>query len=163
MSFQTLLAASPADIQPEITKMDTFIKSLHPLKFKRSVDKRKINYVSSDYGISYAIFPVSDKPHAAFGWYFLHNRETGEWYRKPDYFVEVLTEIAKDDPAAAKRIYAAVNACTSCKGNPCTAIAYSYEGEDKSACYGRIKLPLDEEGFADAQTFFQYLNTHYNQ
>jgi len=158
MSFQAMLAASPLEMRQEITEMDAFMKSLRPLKFKRTVDKRKMNYVSSDYGISFAIFPTGDHPHAAFGWYFLHDKVTGAWYRKTDYFVETLAEIKKEDPAMTLRIFDGIHFCTSCKGNPCSAISYVYEGKIKPACYGRIHLPLQAQGFADARAFFGCLN-----
>jgi len=157
MSFQALLAASPADVQKEITEMDAFMKSLRPLKFKRTADKRKINYISSDYGISYGILPTDPNPTQQFGWYIC-DRVTKVWYRKTDYFVETLAEIANDKPATAKRIYDAVNICTPCKETPCAAIPYSYSGEDKTACYGRIVLPLGQGDFTDVRVFFQCLN-----
>ena len=158
MSFQSILASLPKDLQRGIMEMDAFVKSLRPLKFKRTVDKRKINYVSPDYGVSYAILPTDTKPTQHFGWYFLHDKETKTWFRKTDYFVDTLAEIAKTNSESANRIFNSINTCTLCKGNPCSTISYSYEGEDKLACYGRIVLPLCENSFADVQNFFQCLN-----
>jgi len=163
MSYQTMLDSMPTQLQNEASDMDAFIKSLRPLKFKRSVDKKKINYVCADYGISYAIFPdstrLSYEPSQTFGWYYLCDRETKEWYRKTDYFVQTLTAIGKNDPQAAKRIFSTADSCLSCKGNPCSAIGYHYDGEDKLACYGRMVFSLDKVGFEDVRLFFRHLNT----
>ena len=154
MTYQDMLAASSADVRGYIIETDASLKFLHSLKFKRTVDKKKINYVSSGFGVSYAIFPLEPEPNQQFGWYFLHDKETKTWYRKKDYFEEILAEIAKDDPESAKRIFDSINECTSCKGNPCSAIPYIYDGTNKSACYGRIKMPLHKNCFADIHTFF---------
>jgi len=154
-----MLAAMPPEFKESAIEMDGFLKSLRPLKFKRTVDKRKINYVSAEYGISYAILPLDEKPTQHFGWYYLHNKETGEWYRKTDYFIQTLADIAKSDSEAAKRIFGAINNCRSCKGNPCAVIAYTYDGEDKLACYGRVILELNPIDFSDAKLFFTHLNT----
>jgi hypothetical protein len=158
MSFENFLSSIPVEQKNEIIDMDNFLKSLRPLKFKRMVDKKKINYVSSDYGISYAIFPLASEPTQQFGWYYLHDKETKTWYRKTDYFVETLTEIAKTDSQLAERIFNAINKCKPCKDNPCSAIPYIYDGKQKSACYGRIVMRLCQDDFNHAKIFFQHLN-----
>lgn len=162
MSFQSILDAMSIDTKNEIIEMDKFLKSLHPLKFKRTADKKKINYVCADYGVSYAIFPNSTRlrhePSQTFGWYYLCDRETKEWYRKTDYFVQILTAIGKNDPQAVERIFGAANSCLSCKGYQCSAISYTYEGVQKSACYGRIVFQLRQDDFNDVRNFFSHLN-----
>ena len=159
MTFQEMLTSIPKELHGEIIEMDAFLKVLRPLKFKRSVDKRKINYVSPEYGISYAIFCLTPDPTQAFGWYFLHDRESGDWYRKTDYFVETLKEIAKTDNQAAERLFYAINECTLCKGSPCSAIPYLYNGKEILACYGRIVLSLCHDDFINVRRFFNHLNT----
>ena len=163
MSYQSFLSELPAQLQEEVLGMDVFLKSLLPLKFKRAVDKKKINYVSPSYGISYAIFPLGSEPAQHFGWYYLYEKEAKNWYRKPDYFVETLRQIAATDPQAAQRIFGAINECTACKGSPCSAISYTYEGEQKAACYGRIIMGLGQEDFEHAKAFFRHLNALLSQ
>ena len=158
MSYQDLLTSLPAELQSEILEMDTFFKSLRPLKFKRRVDKKKINYVSSDYGISYAIFPLDAEPTQAFGWYYLYNKETKIWYRKTDYFIETLNKIAETDPLPAECIFNAINECKSCNSSPCSAISYVYGGKQKMACYGRVVLSLCHDDFNQVRNFFRHLN-----
>ena len=159
MSLQDGLTALTTELQSEIIEMDTFLKSLRPLKFKRTADKRKINYVSPGYGVSYAILPSVSRPSQHFGWYYLYDKERKTWYRKPDYFIETLTEIARNDPQAAEGIFNAIHACTSCKGNPCSAISYKYGGEEKLACYGRIILGVGHDDFNCAKAFFGRLSS----
>jgi len=159
MSFTNSVTGLPVELQNEIIEMDTFFKSLRPLKFKRTVDKRKINYVASDYGVSYAILQLGSEPTQHFGWYYLHNKETNKWYRKTDYLEQTLTEMAKTDPQSAEYIFNALNECTLCKGKPCSAISYTYDGKQKMACYGRVIMPLCHDDFAHAKSFFLQLNT----
>ena len=137
--------------------MDTFLKTMPQIRFKRTVDKKKINYVSPDHGISYAILPLYDDSKQHFGWYYLYNKETKNWYRKTDYFVETLTAIAQTDPQSAEFIFDAINECTACIGNPCSAIPYEFNGIQKSACYGRIIMGLDHNEFNHVKSFFKSL------
>jgi len=160
--MKNILDAVSVDLQNKIIEMDTFVKSLHSLKFKRTVDKKKINYVCADYGISYAIFPDStrlrNEPTQTFGWYFLCDRETKEWYRKADYFQQTLAEIEKTNPQSAERIFSGANSCIACKGTPCTAISYTYNGTQNLSCYGRIVLQLRHDDFNDVRNFFCHLS-----
>jgi len=158
MSFDSILAPLSPELRDDIAETDAFLKSLEPLKFKRTVDKRKINYVSSYYGVSYAILPLEGNEKQHFGWYYLHDKETKQWYRKTDYFVETLAEIAKTDAPTAEHIFDAINECTACKGEPCSAISYTYGGMQTAACYGRIVMSLSRENFGHTRTFFQQLN-----
>jgi len=158
MSFKNILTKIPEELQNEIIEMDVFLKAFRPLKFKRTVDKRKINYVASDYGISYAILPLDSEPTQHFGWYYLYDKEAEKWYRKTDYFEETLIEIAKNNPSSAERIFNALNECTLCKDHPCSAILYKHNDKQKQACYGRTILSLSNDGFNDTKAFFQSLN-----
>ena len=159
MSYENALSKVSPEFQSNLTEIDTFLKSLGQLKFKRTVDKnsKKVTYTSPDYGISYAIM-VSEANHH-FGWYYLYNKEDKIWFRKTDYFEEVLGEIEKSNPQSAERIFNAINECTSCKGTPCSATAYTYNGKKQLACYGRMILPMSHESFDDARLFFQQLNS----
>ena len=159
MSFQKLLTAMPPELQNEVTEMDTFLKSLRPLKFKRTADKRKINYVAPEHGVSYAILPTDIKPIQHFGWYYLHDKEANKWYRKTDYLETILAEIVKTDPTAAEYIFNSLNECTQCKVKPCSAISYTHGGKQKLACYGRVIMSLFHEDFKHVREFFRQLNT----
>ena len=158
MSFDSILAPLTAELRDEIIAMDALLKSLRVLKFKRTVDKRKISYASPDFGVSYAILPLEADLKQHFGWYYIHDKVAKKWYRKADYFIETLSEIAKTDAQAAEHIFNAINECTACKGEPCSAIPYTYEGKQKAACYGRIIMSLCREDFGYARAFFQMLN-----
>jgi len=160
MAFANVLAKLPPKFLNKVIEVDTFLKSLRPLKFRRTVEKdnKKITYISSDYGISYAITISGTEVSHHFGWYYLRNKEEKIWFRKTDYFVETLTEIAQTNPSSAERIFNSINKCSSCKGNPCSAISYLYSGQRQLACYGRIILPISHEGFDDALLFFKNLN-----
>ena len=154
MTFETALSPLPPELQSEIIETDAFMRQLTPLNFKRAITPTggKINYVSADYGISYAI--ALKKAQQDFGWYYLYDKQTKAWYRKPDYMERTLAALG--EPGA--RVFAAINECTACKGEPCSAIPYTHDGEQKQACYGRVIMPLDGEHFKLAQQFFGCLN-----
>ncbi|MCL2557246.1 MAG: hypothetical protein FWE09_02080 [Treponema sp.] len=158
--FEIALADAPGEIRNDIIEMDAYLRQLRPLKFKRSIDKtgNRIAYASPDFGISYAIRASDAQPSQDFGWYFLHDRQSKKWYRKTDYFEETLVEIAKTAPKSARRIFDAINECSSCKGDPCSAIAYEHEGRRRLACYGRIRLGINREDLGCARLFFEHLN-----
>ena len=153
MTFEDALGSLPPELKRDIAETDAFMRSLSPLKFKRAVTGGgKINYVSAGYGISYAI--ALKKAQQDFGWYYLYDKQAGAWYRKPDHMEEVLDAMS----ASGARVFAAINECTTCKGDPCSAIPYTHNGEQKQACYGRVIMPLDGEHFKLTQQFFGCLN-----
>jgi len=158
MSLEKFLVETPVALQNEIIEIDAFLRSLRPLNLKRTMDKRKINYVSPEYGVSYAILPLGPELTQHFGWYYLHNKETKTWYRKTDYLEETLIEISKTDPQSAEHIFNSLNECTSCKGNPCSAVSYVYDAKQKLSCYGRVILSLCHDDFNTTHVFFQHLN-----
>lgn len=165
MSIENILTKIPSKLQKEIIKMDSFLKSLHPLKFKKKIERSgtKINYVDSDFGISYSVTISDAASFQQFGWYYLYDRKDKKWYRKNDYFVETLNEIAKTRPSIAKRIFNAINECSICKGSPCSAISYTYDDKQKLACYGRIHLGMNNNDFDNVRIFFQHLNSFINK
>ena len=146
MSFDSILAPLSAVLRNEIVATDALLKSLKPHKFKRTIDKRKLNCVSSDFSISYAILPLADNLTQQFGWYYLLDKAAKTWYRKTDYFVETLTEIAKTDAQSVEHIFNSINECTACRGKP------------KAACCGQGVMSLGCEDFNRARMFFQHLN-----
>jgi len=161
-SFEKVLAKIPKTLQKEVLEMDTYLKSLRPLKFKRSLDKNgvKINYVAADFGISYGINVSATDGFHQFGWYFINDRQTGTWYRKEDYMERTLAEIAKNNPEQAVRIFHALSICSNChKDSSCGKIPYSYAGEKRVTHYGRVLLSRKHNDFIDAREFFKTLNS----
>jgi hypothetical protein len=161
-SFEKVLAKIPKTLQKEVLEMDAYLKTLRPLKFKRSVDKNgvKINYVAADFGISYGVNVSATDAFHQFGWYFINDRQTKTWYRKDDYMEKTLVEIAKTNPQQAERLFHALAACSSChKDSSCSKISYSYAGQKRVTHYGRVYLSRHHDDFNDAREFFRHLNT----
>ena len=158
-AYDNAVANAPQELQCMIMEMDVFLKSLKLLKFKRSIERSgtKINYVSAEYGISYAIMISAKEQLQHFGWYYLHDKVTNNWYRKHDYLVDTLTRIAKTAPQATGYLFDSINECTACKDGDCGKIPYEYDDRQKFACYGRIHLPMSHDGFANAKLFFSTL------
>jgi hypothetical protein len=152
--FEEIISVLPIGVIKEINKMDTYLKSLPTLKFKRMVDKKsgKIGYVSANYGVSYSIKLKNN--HQEFGWYFIHDKQNG-WYRKTDYMVNVFNNI---NPDIAERLFNSFMECTFCRDvNDCGRLSYEYKGKKKMTHYGRVVLGLQKNDFDDVKEFCRSL------
>ena len=159
-TFESIVASLPGDIADKVLKMDSFLKFLHPLKFKRMVDKSgtKISYVASDFGLSYAIYVSGAQSFHDFGWYIVYSGKPDTWHVKADYMEETLNTIAKTDPTLSERIFYALNDCIGCYGHVCLAKRlYAYDGNKRLACHGRVVLHISENDCNDIQVFFRHL------
>lgn len=160
-TFENIIACLPQVYQEEVIITDSFLKSLSPMKFKRTVDKNggKISWVASDYGISYHIEPTSGQLSQRFGWYIIHNNTPETWHRKSDHMEETLNYISKSDLKLAERIFYALNDCVACYGARCLAkTMYEFNGKKRLACHGMVMLRMSHEDFYDVREFFRYLN-----
>lgn len=161
-TFESVIAELPEAYQNEINEMDNFLKSLRPLKFKRTIDKNggKITYTASDFGVSYAVKVFHDKLSQNFGWYIVTNGKPETWHQKADHMQETLEHISKYDPSLAARIFYAVNDCIACYGPHCLAKkAYKFDGQTRLSCHGgRVVLRMCHEDFRDVREFFRYAN-----
>lgn len=159
-TLESVIANLPLEYQAEITKTDTFLKNLKPLKFRRSVDKNgsKITWVSSDYGVSWQIEPDGNYVRHSFWWYIVTGGKPETWHRKADYMEKVLNEITKNDPQLAKRIFFALNDCVGCSSGCIAKTLYEYNGEKRLTCHGKVALRMCHEDFNDVREFFKYFN-----
>lgn len=160
-TFERVISTLPQEFRDEIIKTDSFLTTLHPSKFKRTVDKGggKITYVSSDFGVSYTFYVSGTQVSHHFGWYIVYNGKPETWHRKADYMEETLAEIAKSDLPLAARIFYAVNDCVSCYGQGCLARTfYVFSGQNRLTCHGRVVLRMCHDDFHDAREFFHHLN-----
>jgi len=161
-TFESVISALSQETKNEITKMDNFLTSLRPVKFKRALDKNggKISYVASDFGISYMVNVSGAESSQNFGWYIVTGGKPETWHRKADCMEETLAEIARSDPPLAERIFYALNDCVDCYGQRCLAkTPYAFNGQKKVACHGRVMLRICSSDFNDVREFFLHLNT----
>jgi hypothetical protein len=161
-TFEGVISALPQESRNGITEMDSFLKSLRPLKFKRAIDKNggKISYVASDFGISYMISVSDVESSQNFGWYIVTGGKPETWHRKADCMEETLAEITRSDPQLAERIFYALNDCVDCYGQRCLAkTPYTFNGQKKVTCHGRVMLRMCSSDFHDVREFFLHLNT----
>jgi len=160
-NFDDVLAKMPRELQNEITEMDAFIKSLRPLNFKRTIDKygTKITYVSSEFGVSYAVKLEDENVKQLFWWYIIHKGKPETWHRKADYMEETLAEIAKSDIMLSERIFNALKDCNHCYGAGCLAkTIYMFNGNKRLTCHGRVTLTMCQNDLSDVKEFFKHLN-----
>ena len=159
--FNDILLELPEEYRKEILETDEFLKSLRPLRFKRSIDKHgtKITYIASVYGVSYA-FRVSSGEYAhELNWYIVYNGKPETWHRKADYMNEILDDISNTDPKLSEKIFSSLVKCNGCHGERCLArTPYSYNNLKKLTCHGRVSLGINHNDFNDAREFFNYLN-----
>jgi len=160
-TFESLLSKLPQEYQKEILQTNSFLLSLRPLKFKRSIDKNggKITYVASDYGFSYAVNVSGAQSAHHFGWYIVYNGKPETWHRKANDMEEALALIAQTDLPLAERVFYALNDCVGCYGPECLAkTPYAFNGQKRVACHGRVMLRMCAGDFHDAREFFRCLN-----
>ena len=164
--FDEFMSTLPEEFRNEIIETDSFLKSLRPLKFKRSIDKfgNKITYVASDFGVSYAFRVASDQHSHELNWYIVYNGKPETWHRKADYMEEILIEISKSNLQLAERIFSSLLECNDCHGEKCLAkTLYAFNGNKKLTCHGRVTLGICRDDFNDARDFFLYLNEYAEQ
>ena len=159
--FNDILSELPDEYRNEIIVTDEFLKSLRPLKFKRSIDKHgtKITYVASDYGVSYAFRVAPDERVHEFNWYIVYNGKPETWHRKADYMNEILDDISKTNSQLSDKIFNSLIKCNNCHGERCLAkTLYSYNNQKRLTCHGRVSLSINHDDFNDARDFFRFLN-----
>lgn len=167
--FDSMISELPQALKDEIVKTDKHLKTMRPLKFKRSIDKKakKITYVASDYGVSYMFKISADTLTHNFQWYIVYNGKPETWHRRADYMEETLEFIAKSDFPLSMRIYNALKSCPgsdNCYGERCLArTPYAFNGQKRLTCHGSVILGINPNDFNDARNFFNYLNELVNE
>jgi len=159
-TYDSVISKLSPQFQNEARKMDTFFKSLRPMKFKRVLDKggSKITYVASDFGISYLIVASGAESYHRFCWYIVYSGPVETWHRRADYMEEVLTEINKSDTHLAQRIFDRLVDCSGCYSKGLCKTLYQFNGEKKLNCHGNVLLRMNLDDFSDVREFFRYLN-----
>lgn len=157
--FDSCISLLPNDIRNEIIKMDSFLLSLRPLKFKRQIDKygNKISYLASDYGFSYALYPSNDVMYHSLSWYIVTNSKPEFWHRKADMMEETLNKLNETSPEFAERMFLNLNECIACR--PCSVkTLYEFNGKKKVACHGKMEFKMSVGDFEDVRAFINTVN-----
>ncbi|MCL2462820.1 MAG: hypothetical protein FWF44_09155 [Defluviitaleaceae bacterium] len=157
-TFESYISELPEDMRAEIRETDEFLKSLRPLRFRRSVADKKITYVASDYGFSYTMYMSGWVMHHGFQWYIVTNGKPETWGRKADMMEDALGYIAQTRPELAGRIFDSLNDCVGCHEYCMAKTPYAYAGQKKLACHGHVSLKMRAGDFRDARDFCAALN-----
>jgi hypothetical protein len=157
--LKTCISLLPKDIQNEINKIDTFLRSLKPMKFKRQVEKHghKITYLASEYGFSYAIHPSNDVLRHSLNWYVITSGKPELWHRKADLMEVTLAKLAETSPEFAERMFLNLAECVGC----CQCMAktpYIFKDKKKLTCHGRMEFKMCAADFDDVRTFINTIN-----
>lgn len=159
-TFEKCISLLPAYIQSEIVKIDEYIKTLRPLKFKRQIEKNgnKITYVSSEYGFSYAIYLSNDIFDHSLQWYIITNGKPETWHRKGDMMEETLNRLDHKTPEFAERMFYNLDECVGCYKNCLAKTQYQLQDKKKNVCHGKLKFRMSASGFEDVRTFIEEIN-----
>ena len=163
-TFEGAISSVPQPFRDEISEMDLFLKSLRPMKFRRTIERNgnRVSYVASDYGISYALNISGAESSQNLGWYFINAGNEKSFYQKSDRMEEALAGLSQSDPELAGRIFYALNDCIGCYGPGCLAKKpYAHGGQKRLSCHGRVHLRMCLSDFADVRKFFRYLNDEF--
>ncbi|WP_242835291.1 hypothetical protein [Ruminiclostridium papyrosolvens] len=157
--FESCISLLPNEIRNEIIKMDSFLRSLSPLKFKRQIEKygNKITYLASDYGFSYALYPSNDVMHHSLSWYIITNSKPEFWHRKADMMEETLKRLDETSTELAERMFSNLTECIACR--PCSVkTIYEFNGKKKLVCHGKMEFKMCVSDFKDVRTFIDTVN-----
>lgn len=159
-TFESCILRLPIDIQSEIQKLDEYLRTLKPLKFKRQIEKNgnKISYVASDYGVSYAIYLSNELFDHSLQWYLITGGKPETWHRKADRMEDTLNFFLQTSPEYAKRMISSFEDCVGCYQNCLAKTQYQMEGKRKTVCHGKLKFKMSVEGLRDARTFIDGIN-----
>ncbi|WP_041700182.1 hypothetical protein [Clostridium sp. BNL1100] len=157
--FESCISLLPNEIRNEIIKMDSFLRSLRPFKFKRQIEKygNKITYLASDYGFSYALYPSNDVMHHSLCWYIITNSKPEFWHRKADMMEETLKKLDETSPEFAERMFSNLTECIACR--PCSVkTLYEFNGKKKLVCHGIMEFKMCVSDFEGVRTFINTVN-----
>ncbi len=158
--FDSCISMLPSEIQDEIVSMDTFLRSLRPMKFKRQLEKygNKITYLASEYGFSYAIYPSNDVMYHSLCWYIITNSKPEFWHRKADMMEMTLNKLAETSPEFAERMFINLNECIACISGCTVKTLYGFNGKKKLTCHGIMEFKMCVSDFKDVRIFINTVN-----
>jgi hypothetical protein len=159
-TFEYCISHLPVHIQSDIVKIDEYLRSLRPLKFKRQIEKNgnKITYVASDYGFSYAIYLSDDIFDHSLQWYIITNGKPETWHRKADMMEETLNRLVHTAPDFAERMFFNLDDCVNCHKNCLAKTQYQLHDKHKTVCHGKLKFKMSSSGFEDVSAFIEEIN-----
>ena len=158
--FDSCIAELPQAFQETIRTTDTHLKSLKNMKWKRVIDKSnlKISYISSVYGVSYALYLSGKTMYHSLQWYIVTNGKPETWHRVANMMEPALERIAETDPGLAGRIFFALNECIGCRLDCAVRTPYRFHGEKKLTCHGQAFFKMALSDFEDIRNFFIYVS-----
>lgn len=158
-TFEKCISLLPEPIQKEIDSIDSYLKSLTPLKFRRTIEKNgnKITYVAADFGISYAIYVSNDIFDHSLQWYLITNGKPETWHRKADLMEAALDRLQHSSEEFAERMFYSLDDCVGCYQNCLGKTSYRFRGRQKTVCHGKLKFKMHADGFKDVRRFIDEL------
>lgn len=159
-TFEKCISLLPEYIQSDIVNIDEYLKAIKPLKFKRRIEKNgnKITYVSSSYGVSYAIYLSNDIFDHSLQWYIITNGKPETWHRKADMMEETINRLTHISPDFADRMFFNLDDCVGCCKICLAKTQYQLHAKPKTVCHGKLKFKMSPSGFEDVRVFIEEIN-----
>ncbi|MDR2571570.1 MAG: hypothetical protein LBD23_14935 [Oscillospiraceae bacterium] len=160
-TFENCIAELPDTLRFAVVDIDTWIRTLHPIKFKRQLDKNgeKITYIASEQGFSYQFYFSGSVLQHRMGWYILTQGKPETWHRKANNMEKALNYLAQTDSAFAQRMFDNLYTCTGGYGSGCLAkTPYVFNGKKIVSCHGKLNFNMNLSEFNDAKRFINAVN-----
>jgi hypothetical protein len=159
-TFERCISLLPIGIQNQIVKIDDYLRTSRPLKFKRMIERNgnKITYVASDYGVSYAIYLSNDIFDHSLQWYIITSGKPETWHRKADMMEETLERLLNTSQDFAERMFFSLDDCVGCYKNCFGRTRYRLRNKLRNACHGKLKFRMNVAGFEDVRIFAEEIN-----
>ncbi len=160
-TFESCIAELSAPLCGAVTEIDIWLRTLHPLKFKRQIDKNgeKITYVASEQGMSYQVHISGGVMNHIIWWYILTQGKPETWGRKADNMENTLNHIAKNDSHFANKLFNSLYKCIGGYGPGCRGkTIYTFDGRKVVACHGKLHFNMNLSEFDDVKRFIAAVN-----
>lgn len=150
-------------LRQETETMDALLMGMRPMRFKRQLEKngRKVAYVASNQGFSYSIKLVGNTLQHWMCWYIVYNCKPELWHRKANDMENALHLLAQTDPDLAARMFHRLEECVGCAERCKVRSPYSFGGQKKITCHGKLMLKMTPSDFTDARKMIEVVNAMY--
>lgn len=160
-TFESCIAELSAPLHAAFEDIDVWLRSLHPVKFKRQIDKNgeKITYVASEQGLSYQVYISGGVMTHTIWWYILTQGKPETWGRKADNMENTLSYIAKSDSDFAHKLFNSFYKCVGGYGSGCGGkTIYTFDSRKVVACHGKMHFNMNLSEFEDVKRFITAVN-----
>ena len=159
-TFESCTAQLPDALRSAAVDIDSWIRTLRPMKFKRQIDKNgeKITYVASEQGFSYQVYVSGGVLRHTAWWYILTQGKPETWHRKADNMENTLNYLSKTNPDFACRMFNNLYKCAGGYAGCLGKTPYTYGDRKIISCHGKLNFTMNLSEFDDVKRFIGAVN-----